>query len=217
MQNKDKKIIKKSALVVADQIVSNIPALNIAWGLGKALFGAGMELRQERVLEFVEMIQKNPNIFIEKILNNKNFQDGFVYLLEKYIRERNEEKRRVLRNVFLGFTKSGNKDIYPLEKMTHTTTQLSELDIEVLKDVDVTKTDYKNYQVYGNEDRNLESIFNLINLGILLNNTVSRLGPVNAPFVNISEFGRKYIEYLKIDMNKVVLSSQYKASEKSLW
>ena len=203
MQNKDKKIIIKSALVVVDQIASNIPGLNIVLGLSKALFGAGMELRQERVLEFVEMIQKNPNIFIKEILNDKSFQDGFVYFLEKYIRERNKEKRRVLCNIFLGFTKSENKDVYPLEKMIHTTTQLSELDIEVLKDVDMTKTDYKNYQVYGNEDRNLESIFNLINLGILLNNTVSRLGPVNAPFVNISEFGRKYIEYLKIDMDEV--------------
>ena len=203
MQNKDKKIIIKSALVVVDQIASNIPGLNIVLGLSKALFGAGMELRQERVLEFVEMIQKNPNIFIKEILNDKSFQDGFVYSLEKYIRERNKEKRRVLCNIFLGFTKSENKDVYPLEKMIHTTTQLSELDIEVLKDVDMTKTDYKNYQVYGNEDRNLESIFNLINLGILLNNTVSRLGPVNAPFVNISEFGRKYIEYLKIDMDEV--------------
>ena len=162
-----------------------------------------MELRQERVLEFVEMIQKNPSIFIGEILNDKNFQDGFVYSLEKYIRERNKEKRRILRNIFLGFTKSENKNIYPLEKMIHTTTQLSELDIEVLRDVDMTKTDYKNYQIYGNEDRNLESIFNLINLGILLSNTVSRLGPVNAPFVNISEFGKKYIKYLKIDMDEI--------------
>ena len=203
MQNKDKKIIKKSVLVLTDQIVSSIPALNIAWGLCKSLFGTGMELRQERVLEFVEMIQKNPSIFIGEILNDKNFQDGFVYSLEKYIRERNKEKRRILRNIFLGFTKSENKNIYPLEKMIHTTTQLSELDIEVLRDVDMTKTDYKNYQIYGNEDRNLESIFNLINLGILLSNTVSRLGPVNAPFVNISEFGKKYIKYLKIDMDEI--------------
>jgi len=197
MQTKDKKIIKKSALILADQIALNIPALNIAWGLTKALLGIGMELRQERVLEFVEMIQKNPSIFIKEILNDENFQDGFVFSLEKYIRERNEEKRRVLYNIFLGFTKSENKDSCPLEKMIHATTQLSELDIEVLKDVDVTRTDYKNYQVYGNSNTNLESIFNLINLGILLSNTVSRLGPVNAPFVYISEFGKKYINYLK--------------------
>ena len=197
MQNKDKKIIKKSSLVVADQIVSNIPALNIAWGLGKALFGTGMELRQERVLEFVEMIQKNPSVFIKEILNDKNFQDGFVYSLEKYIRERNKEKRKVLRNIFLGFTKSEYKEIYPLEKMAHTTTQLSESDIKVLKDVDVTKTNDKNYQIYGNDNKNLESIFNLINLGILLNDTGSRIGPVHAPFINISVFGSKYIAYLE--------------------
>ena len=197
MENKDKKIIKKSALVVVDQIASNIPGLNIVLGLSKALFGAGMELRQERVLEFVEMIQKNPSIFIGEILNDKNFQDGFVYSLEKYIRERNKEKRKVLRNIFLGFTKSEYKEIYPLEKMAHTTTQLSESDIKVLKDVDVTKTNDKNYQIYGNDNKNLESIFNLINLGILLNDTGSRIGPVHAPFINISVFGSKYIAYLE--------------------
>ena len=197
MQNKDKKIMKKSALVVVDQIASNIPGLNIVLGLSKALFGVGMELRQERVLEFVKMIQKNPSIFIGEVLNDKDFQDGFVYSLEKYIRERNKEKRKVLHNIFLGFTKSKYKETYPLEKMIHTTTQLSGSDIKVLKDVDVTKTNDKNYQIYGNDNKNLESIFNLINLGILLNDTGSRLGPVHAPFINISVFGSKYIAYLE--------------------
>ncbi len=197
MQAKDKKIIKNSALVLADQIASNLPFLNIAWGLSKALFGAGMELRQERVLEFVERIQNNPSIFIDEILKNESFQDGFVYSLEKYIRERNNEKRRILGNIFLGFSKSQNKETYPLEKMIHTTTQLSELDIEVLRRVDLTKKNDKNYQIYGNVDIHLENIFNLINLGILLNDTGSRFGPVNAPFVNISEFGVRYTKYLR--------------------
>lgn len=198
MEDKDIKIIKKSALVVADQIASSNPALNIAWGLCKALFGVGMELRQERALEFVQMIQKNPSIFITQVLNDKNFQDGFVYSLEKYIRERSDEKRKILGNIFLGFSESENKEIYPLEKMIHTTTQLSNLDIEILRDVDLSKKKDLNYQIYGNNNKYLENIFNLINLGILLNDTGSRVGPVNAPFVNISEFGEKYVEYLKL-------------------
>ena len=34
-----------TALVVADEIASKIPGLNIAWGLSKALHGAGLKLR----------------------------------------------------------------------------------------------------------------------------------------------------------------------------
>ena len=33
MNEKDKQILKDSALVVADQIASTLPGLNIAWGL----------------------------------------------------------------------------------------------------------------------------------------------------------------------------------------
>lgn len=197
MNQKDKKLIKKSALVMADQIASSIIGLNIAWGLSKVYYIAGMELRQERALEFVEMIRDNPDIFIKDILENQNFQDGFVYFFEKYIRERNEEKRQILKSIFLEFSETKNKVTYPLERMVHVTAQLGGKDIRVLKDVDMAKGNDQNYQIYGNTDENLESIFSLINLGILLEATGSRLGPVDAPFVIVSEFGKKYIEYLR--------------------
>jgi len=196
MIKKDKKLLSKSALVVADQAISSVFGLNIAWGLCKAYFGTGMELRQERVVEFVEMIKDNPSIFIEDILKDVNFQDGFVYTLEKYIKERSSKKRLILKNVFLGFSEANNKEIYPLEKMVHTSIQLSEMDIKVLGDVNVDKTDDKNYQIYGNTDRSFENIFNLIYLGLLSNDTGSRIGPVDTPFVKISEFGKKYVKYL---------------------
>ena len=199
MNKKDKKLIEKSVMAIADGVVSKIPGLDVAWNLSKALFEAGMELRQERALEFVEMIKDNPDIFIKKILKEKSFQDGFVYTLENYIRERNEEKRAIVKNIFLGFTKAKSKDNYPLEKMIHTTTQLGGKDILVLKDVDFDRVNEKNYQIYGNKDKNVENIYNLINLSLLLNKTGNnRIGPtINAPYVSISRFGKRFIEYIK--------------------
>jgi hypothetical protein len=196
MNKKDKQIIKDSALVVADEIVSSIPALNIAWGLSKALFGAGLKLRQQKALEWVEMVRDNPGIFTRELLEQEEFQDGFVFALEKYLTERNEGKREYFRSIFLGYAVAERKSIFQLERFIHTLSQMSSEDIRILRDVDVSRKD-KNYQIYGNEAIHLANIYNLINLGILLNDPSSRVGPVNAPFVWISEFGEEFIKYLK--------------------
>lgn len=195
MNQKDKQILKSSAIVLADQIASSIPALSIAWGLSKALFGAGMKLRQQKALEWVEMISGHPDVFIEKLLEQEEFQDGFVIALEKYLTERNEEKRKYFRSIFLGFASSTDKQLFPLEKFIHTLSQMSVEDIRVLRDVDISRQD-RNYQIYGNENTRLAYIYNLISLGILMNDPSSRLGPVNAPFVWVSGFGQEFIKYL---------------------
>lgn len=200
MNDKDKQLLKDSALVVADQIASNIPALNIAWGLSKALFGAGMKLRQQKVLEWVEMIRDHPEVFTKKLLSQEEFQDGFALALEKYITERNENKRKYFRNIFLGFSTSEDKYSFTLERFIHTLSQLSIKDIEILRDVDINRQD-RNYQIYGNQDTALANIYNLISLGILLNDPSSRLGPVNSPFVWISDYGKEFIKYLSDDKN----------------
>lgn len=196
MDEKDKQTLKSSALVVADQIASSIPALNVAWGLSKALYGAGLKLRQQRALEWVEMVRDNSGTFTKELLEEEEFQDGFVFALEKYLTERSEEKRQYFRSIFLGYASTNQKSTFQLEKLIHTLSQMSQEDIKVLRDVDVSRTD-KNYQIYGNEAQHLTSIYNLINLGILLNDPSSRLGPVNAPFVWISEFGREFITFIK--------------------
>lgn len=194
---KDKILVKDSGLVFADAIVSSIPGLNIPWNLSKAFFEAGMKLRSKKAIEWVEMVRNNPSHFPCELWSNEKFQDGFVVAFEKYLVERNEEKRRIFRNIFLGFAETDDKIGFPLEKLTHTLTQLSELDIEVLSDV---KLDIygENYQIYGNNETRIDNVYNLINLGILINTTGTRGGvdPKNSPFVKISSFGRIYIKYI---------------------
>jgi len=143
MNEKDKIILSDSstaiidgALNMADQIVSAIPFLNIAWALSKSLYGAGLKLRQKRALEWVEMVRDNPHIFVEQILVDESFQDGFVYMLENYIRERSDKKRKIAKNIFLGFIKADDKNSFSMEKFVHTLNQLSEKDIEVIPKLD---------------------------------------------------------------------------------
>lgn len=198
---KDEILVKDAALAVVDAVVdeiaSKIPVINIAYGLSKALYGAGLKLRQERALEWVEMVRDNPTYFTESVLKDESFQDGFVVALEKYIIERNEQKRAIFRNIFLGFAEASNKKQFPLEKYTHTLSQLSETDIEVLRDA---KNDQQNqnYQIYGNNDLKKENIHNLINEGLLLDTTGTRGGydPRNSPFVKVSNFGMAFKRYI---------------------
>lgn len=131
MNEKDKQILKDSALVVADQIASTLPGLNIAWGLSKALYGAGLKLREQRALEWVEMVRDNPSAFTESILQDAKFQDGFVYALERYIREKNENKRTAMKEIFLDFALSSNQDQFELERMYHVISILNLKDIAV--------------------------------------------------------------------------------------
>lgn len=196
MNEKDKVLFKDTSLIVIDQVVDNIPGLGFAWKLCKALIGAGLKLRQNRALEWVEMIRDNPSEFSHEILSSEPFQDGFVYSLEKYIIERSDEKRKIFRNIFLGFARNMDKNNYPMEKYYHTLAQLSAVDIVVLKDVD-TKQHGLNYQIYGNANKNLDNIFSLINEGLLIMDSSSRIGPINAPFVKISLYGKEFVEFLK--------------------
>lgn len=202
MNDKGKIIVEDSGLAlveaVVDEIASKLPVINIAWGLSKALFGAGMKLRQKRALEWVEMVRDSPSVITNEVLSDEKFQDGFVYALEKYLIERNEEKRRIFRNIFLGFAKAEDRDGFPLEKFSHTLSQLSEVDIKVLRDVKVDEQG-ANYQIYGNNSTGIENIYNLISLGILLDTTGTRMGwtAENDPFVKLSIFGKEFIGYIK--------------------
>ncbi len=78
------------------------------------------------------MVKNKPNIFVEKIINTEEFQDGFVYTLEKYLVERSENKRKIARDIFCGFTKSEDKRSFELEKFNFILSQLSEENIHIL-------------------------------------------------------------------------------------
>ena len=205
MNVKDKILLKNTLLAIADQIVSSIPGLNLPWILSKALFGAGLELRQKRALEWVEMIRDNLSILTKSILQDEQFQDGFVFMLEGYLRERSEEKRKIAKKIFLDFAISKDKNSFTLERFNHILTQLSEQDIKVMRDIDWRRfVGYsspnlieKNYHIYGDTTKNIESIYSLINLGILIDQTGNRIGgPRAAPFVSLSLFGVEFRKFI---------------------
>jgi hypothetical protein len=192
-----RQILSDSVIATVDAIVGGIPGLNIAWGIAKATFGSGLKLRQQRALEWVEMIRDNSNIFTEDRLDQETFQDCFVYALERYITERSEEKRKRARNIFLHLAEAEDMEDFPLERLYITLEQLSANDLGVLADIDPNRTD-SNYQIYGTTDQNVENIYSLLQVGILRDNSGSHTiyDGFPAPFVNLSTFGKEFIQYI---------------------
>lgn len=225
MEEKDKQLVKDSALAIADSIVSNIHGLNFAWGLTKALFGAGLKLRQQRALEWVEMVRDNPDIFVKVILEQEEFQDGFVLSLEKYILERNKSKREYIKNIFIGFTQSDQKQKFELERLLNTISIISVDAIELLVYIDKNiipemnreynlhdgqivqrlsekvQEHFKDQKKENHETSQLrDAVAELISLGIFRSWTVSYNtigGGGSSVEYNISIFGNKFIEYIK--------------------
>ncbi len=154
-----------------------------------------MKIRQQKVLEWVEMVRDNPSIFTKEILESRQFQDGFVYALERYIRERNESKRKIMKNIFLGFVGVNSEDNFELERMYHVLSILSIDDLLVLKNVDITRDEF--HQIYEETKEKNENIYNLISTGILISDYSSRIGPIAAPFVKITKFGKEFIKYVE--------------------
>ena len=226
MDKKDKQILKDSALVVADhiadEIASKIPVFNIAWGLSKALFGAGLKLRQQRALEWVEMVRDNPTTFSEEILQSENFQDAFVYSFEKYISERNQSKRQIIKRIFLGYSQSENLEQFEIERMISLLSLMSQKGLELLQILVKASVT----QIYGNKlsdhlttylvndsnnnpgkynlsspDSNIREVWadaetDLISVGILRSyNTPNPHGVENNNY-DITHTGREFIKYI---------------------
>lgn len=132
MNNSDKNLLKRSAYEVADSIASNIPGVSQAWALGKALYGNAMELRQQRVLEWVEAIQNDPSTFNQSVVNSEEFQDGFIAGLEDYIKLRAFLKRRIALKIFSEFADSSDKVEFPLERYNDTLKKISPASLRTL-------------------------------------------------------------------------------------
>jgi len=190
--------VSTTAMVLADGIAAVVPGLNIAWGLSKALYGKGLKLRQQRALEWVEMVRDNPEVFTEEMLRSESFQDGFVYCIEQYVAERNEEKRQYIKYIFLGYTRADDQEEFPLERLNAVLQQLSNRDIVVLKDAQNACAN-GSCQIYGSTDKNIDNVFSLIHAGLLTQDITARFAAesgYNAPFVIISGFGDEFLKYM---------------------
>lgn len=198
MKDSDKELLKSSALTVIDEAVSMVPGLGLAWNLSKGLYGNSLKMRQQRALEWVEMVHDHPNVFVEELLSNEAFQNAFAYCLEDFITERSEQKRQLAKAIFLGFANTDASDDYPLERFVMTLRQMSETDIETIAAIDLEKASGDDYQIYEDSSKNDDNITNLVQLGILQFVGWKIIGDngVRTQTVRMTEYGKKFISYV---------------------
>lgn len=211
VSEKDIELSKSGGLAAVDAAVAGIdaalggvPLATGAWGLSKALLGSGLALRQKKALEWIEMIRDNPTMFTKELLETKEFQDAFTTSLEGYIKERDNDKRSVLRAIFLDYSVFPTPTSYPLERFNEVTKQLTIFDAKNFSYIMYLSTEQKpgvSFQDTRHSPQYIESIFHLISLGLLIQDTSSRFGDgtngIKTPHVFVSGFGARYYTFIK--------------------
>lgn len=196
-----------AGVVILTGVASVInPALGVAFGMAAALFGPAIERRQERARQLMEFIDNKINSIPNDIFENKTFQDGFVFLLEKYIRERNDDKRLILQQILLGYINAPNLLDYPLEEMTDLISRIRMADVAVFR----SALEEEGRQDLGQDGtrasfmlrENPNAVSRLIYFG-LLHEDRSKSGPhvrehddKNFLYVWVSPAGREFCRYL---------------------
>lgn len=182
------------------------PAFGVAVGMAAALFGPAIERRQKRAEQLIRFVQDGIDKFPSDVFENKVFEDGFVFLLEKHIRERNEDKRLILQQVLLGYANAPDLLDYPLEEMTDLVSRIRMSDAYVLGNALREearlgiKEDGRRSSFMLKEDPN--AVSRLIYFG-LLHEDRAKSGPQirdyddkNFLYVWISPTGREFAHYL---------------------
>lgn len=128
---------KNFIIPAIDALVANQPEFMPAWILAKGFYGSLFDAKQEEINEFVLYIENNIDVFTKTVVNTKDFRDGFIITFEQYIKQRNEEKRRIIQSIFLGFTKTNHKKNFELERFFDLLNKMSDFQFHVLREVEL--------------------------------------------------------------------------------
>jgi hypothetical protein len=204
----DLKIATNAGASTAVTLANTVhPLLGVAVGIAAALFGPAIERRQDRAEDLILYIQEHIADFTPQVLEDKKFQDGFVLLMEKYIRERNDDKRVILQHILKGYIHAPNLLEYPLEEMAELVSRIRMSDVAILRNAFEEESrdasanpnnDPKSFML--REDPN--AVSRLIYFG-LLHEDRTKSGPVireydqkNYLYVWVSPAGREFAKHL---------------------
>lgn len=209
MNEVNKVMMKKAGVAVVDTAAGAVdaavsggyPVASGAWALSKAFYGAAMELRKKKVGEWEEMMNNNPSTLTEQLFESEERQDAFATSLESYIKERDSDKRVILRTIFLDYASNLNPEQYPLERLYEITRQITFYEAKILSQL-ISELAVSNGQSVKATPENIESVLHLISLGLLIEDTTPVIinpdagGGPRLPKVFHSNLGKKYAEFV---------------------
>ncbi|GEM_PF-3531496 len=128
------------------------------------LYGVYMACNQEEVNEIVKLINEHPDEFRKGIVQSKEFRKGFLIFTEHYLKERLEDKKKVLRRIILGYAVVEDKGKYELERLNDVLNKISVESLEFLNFFETTIYPEMDKQIreelkqdsYQKSDRSLE-------------------------------------------------------------
>lgn len=185
------------------------PILGGIIGVAAALFGPALIRRGGRVDDILKEIKDRADLFTPELLADEQFQDGLIFFIEQYIRERNEDKLIIMRQIFAGFAQAGDLNNFPLEEMTDLVSRLRFADIKLFKAAIVQDKQHQEEMVTRATDNAFKfnehpfNVSRLVYFGLLMEDR-SKNGPsireANDPgflHVWISPLGRQFATYLE--------------------
>lgn len=98
-----------------------------------ALYGTYLQVQQDKLNSFVQWILENPETFIIELFEQEAFQEGFFITLEQYLKSRNDDKRELIKQIFLDFASKEKKEEFELERLLETITNLSPKAIQYIR------------------------------------------------------------------------------------
>lgn len=207
MKDSDKHLVKAAGATAIDAAVVSIdtalgvPVATGIWGLSKAFLGRGIALRQNKALEWVEMIRDNPAIFTRELLESEEFQDTFVICLEAYLKERSYEKRVLLQAIFRDYTSVKNPETYPVERLYEITRQITLHEAKSFSCLLGLSEEVQPGSSFEGPFGDMESTLHLASLGLLILDDTPRVmsdtvGPRN-PRLYISSLGGYYAKFIQ--------------------
>ncbi len=108
------------------------PEWELAFYSAIGLYGVYMAYNQEEVNEIIKFITEHPEEFRKEIVESKEFKKGFLFFTEQYLKQRLEQKKKILKKIFLSFTQSSEKSKFELERLDDTMLHISIESLEFL-------------------------------------------------------------------------------------
>lgn len=118
-------LLYENSSPIVDSLMVAYPQLGVPLKIMHVSMGMRIAVKQEEVNQFVSFLMENRDTFTEELINSREFQEGFIKFVDDYFKMRSEERLEMARRVFLDFSKSTEKPLYPLERYDDTLAKLS--------------------------------------------------------------------------------------------
>lgn len=144
--------------ITLNWFMNTIPGFNWVW---VAMLQANEQTKNMRVLRALELIELfQDDTFQTMFLQSEQALDWFGLCIESITKERNKEKRKIIKNILLWFTKLSEKEKekYEIEKILDILNKITEEDISYIKSI---KKWTGPIQVYEEERHNMKYLESL--------------------------------------------------------